>query len=114
MKHHTNTTKRTQYVAGKLIRPGETREVPDWAIPDALIAVNFNDMHDLDAAPAVDLVGLLKNNVGGIASKLGGVSLDDLDALIELESAGGSPRKGVLEAIAAEKLTRAARENTEG
>lgn len=87
-----NLTDSPQWVAGRLIPPGEGREVeiPDEApAPTEEIAPNGDDL----------LHELLAGNVDAVKAALAGLQADTLARLQELETAGKA-RKGVREALA--------------
>ncbi len=106
----TNTSDRIVHVDGKMIHPGETREVGPLGSPPQARPVGFDDLHDLSdkAAGTVDLADLLKGSVAKVAAALTSLDEAQLEALAELEYEDGAPRKGVIEAVEAEKLRRAA------
>lgn len=95
----TNNGKNIMYHDGLMIAPGDTRlfEYPD---PPAAAAVE-------DAAED-PLIVLQRSTVKVIAGELPGLTDDELGRLEALENASETARKGVLEAIGAERLTRAA------
>lgn len=98
---YTNDKGHTVYVGPVSIRPGETRMVdPSMLNPEA------------PAAPAEEpqqpnpLATLLAGNVTAVQAGLEALSAEELAALQALEEGAAKPRKGVLEAIAAERLRR--------
>lgn len=113
---YTNTTGRIQTVGGKMIHPGETRDVPSGSVPAPARPVAFDDLDDLpDALVDISVLAtLIKGAVPRIVEALPGMDDAHLAALEEMESEQSAPRKGVLEAIEAEKLKRAAASLTEG
>lgn len=102
--HYTNNSDKAMYVAGVLIPPGETRLVDTLQIltPEALAAPNT----PAEQSPPASVLDILDGSVKDVADALQGVSDDDLETLDQAEQ-NGKTRKGVLEAIAAERLRRA-------
>lgn len=98
----TNTGDTAIYAAGVLIPPGETRMV------EALQLMTTSAGTETPAAaPATDSVlDLLDHSVKDIIAALPEVSDEDLDTL-ETAEQDGKTRKGVLEALAAERIRRA-------
>jgi hypothetical protein len=103
---YTNTQPYNQHIGGRVIRPGETRMVDASLLPNATPA---------EAAPAPEapnpLAALVKKKVKDIEAALPTLSDAELDEVLKLDGADasdGQPRKGVAEAVAAEKLARAA------
>lgn len=100
---YTNTTATAAYVAGVLIPPGETRMV------DALQVSGPADPAEETPAPAQatdSILDLLDRSVKDITAALPEISDDDL-ARLETAEQDGKTRKGVLEALAAERIRRA-------
>lgn len=97
----TNDKGHTVYVGPVSIRPGETRMVdpsmlnPEPAAPTAPAEEPPNPLADL-------LVG----NVTAVQAGLANLTAEQLGELQAYEEGGVKPRKGVLEAIAAERLRR--------
>lgn len=100
---YTNPHKHMMHIGGRVIRPGETRMVDASQVPNAPPA---------EAAPAPPapnaLADLAKKSVKDITAALPDLDDADLDALLVLDAADGNSRKGVTEAVAEEKLARAA------
>ena len=92
-RYVTNETANMMYVGGRMIAPGEGREVDvaDDAPPVVEEAV---------ADPDEPLRELLKGTVAGVTAVLDGLSLETLQRLQVLEAEGEKPRKGVMEALA--------------
>ena len=104
----TNDTDHNLHVGGSVLRPGETQLVEPHLVPPGMgqISTQAND------APPVDhVLELQKSKSAIVIAELTALSLDDLHALEALEASATQPRKGVLEAIAAEHLRRAASED---
>lgn len=95
-----NNTKSPMYVAGVMIPPGE----------GAMVDVPHEEVQALaDQAPtlAEQTAILLKDKVATIVESLPNLNDDALDMMTALESAAEKPRKGVVEALANEKIRRA-------
>ena len=92
-RYVTNDTPNMIYVGGKMIPPGEGREVEE--LDEAPPQVD-EPAPDLDA----DLRELLKGSVAAVAGALGGIGAETLTRLQALENEAAKPRKGVLEALA--------------
>lgn len=99
----TNNTDTMLHIGGKVIRPGETRDVDESLVPDELKPVAAQAATD---APEDPVLALLDGSVKEIAEALAGLSDADIDALEAAEEAGKT-RKGVLAAIAEQRLARA-------
>lgn len=95
-----NTTANTLYVGGCAIAPGEGREVD---MPEAGPVVAPSEEPDADAL----LHELLAGNVAAVAGALADLSVETLARLAELEAQAEKPRKGVLTALADERIKRA-------
>lgn len=91
-RYVTNDTPNMMYVEGRMIAPGEGREVD---APDEAPALVEEPMED----PELALAELLDGNVAGVVAALDGLSRETLNRLQELEAAGKN-RKGVLEGLA--------------
>ncbi len=101
----TNTTNANLHIGGKVIIPGETRMVDERIVPDSL---KTKEQNAGDAEEPRDPIhGLLEGTVVEITAALAGLSTEELAQLHDAEVAGKN-RKGVLEAIAADQLRRAA------
>jgi len=106
---HTNTTENIQHIGNTTLWPGDTREVEESLIP--------GKAPDQEAAPdpTDPIAELLAENKGVIERQIQardetGRPIIDMEALLTLEAAENAtekPRKGVLSAIAEEKLRRA-------
>lgn len=97
----TNDGDSTRYVGGYAIHPGETREVPEHLVPADVDVV-------MDQDAVIDPVAqTLGHPIKGIVEML--PAMDDAElALVESAEIIGANRKGLLTAIAEEKLKRAA------
>jgi len=106
-KYIENTGKNAVYIGGKLIPPGEGRDIPLAYLPP--------EYHDVVAAPGADLppsldellAELLAKGVAKIVPDLPGLKLEALDRMAELEGESATPRKTLQTAIDAERLRRA-------
>lgn len=98
-----NDTAAPIFVAGRMIPPGEGRDVPESAFAPEPAKV-IEPVADADA-PLRELLG---GSVADVKAKLPDLTQEALDRLSDLEGEGKHPRKGVLEALADEKLKRAA------
>lgn len=97
---YTNNTTTAQYIGPLLIQPGDTRMVDDSFLPKEPTAAT-------PAEPTDPVLALLDANVATVTSSIAALSDADLDRL-ETAEQNGKTRKGVLEAIAAQKIDRAA------
>lgn len=116
IKNHGKTDR---YVGGKLITPGETRLVAAHLVPTNLrnedgqpVKQGADSGTDDKTQSPEDLAiaELRECKVSEITEALPNLSDEDLDRLYAAEEADEKPRKGVLEAIEAERLKRAAGE----
>ena len=101
-----NNTDTPLWVGGQMVPAGETRLLPAHHVPAHLWPAPA-------AAPAepppVDLLAeLLAGNVKDVVAALPGLDAEQLMELEGLEGLREAPRKGVLEAVAAALLQRAA------
>lgn len=105
-KHITNDGAEIIYVGGKMIPPGEGRDIEEALLPpehrDAPTAQQ-------DAPPSLDemLAELLHKPVKELIDGLGGMTQEALERMETLEGESKKSRKTLLEAIAAEKMARA-------
>lgn len=104
-KHITNDGTEIIYVGGKMIPPGEGRDIDETMLPP-----EHRDAPAQDEAkkPSLDelLAEELKKSVKELVDGLGGMTQEALDRLEALEREGKA-RKSLLEALAAEKIARA-------
>jgi hypothetical protein len=103
----TNHGKANLHIAGIVIRPGSTRMVDARNVPPEY-APPFEPA-PAEEPPADPVLALLDHKTADIADALPGLDDDALARLAAAEQAGKT-RKGVIEAIAAEQLRRAAGE----
>ena len=105
-KHIENNTPNTIYVGGRMIAPGEGRDIDERDLPPELREA---PAVVVDEGPSLDdeLAALLKESVKEIKDLLPGLTHEGLDRLAELERGHEHPRKTLLEAIADEVIRRA-------
>lgn len=102
------------YVGTAMVLPGETRHFDEQDVPSHLRP------QPAEAEPAPDesqydpLAELLAGSIKDITAAFGDLSDEDLVHIEELEAAAESPRKGLMAAIAEEKLKRAAAKDEQG
>lgn len=108
-----NTGKTNLHIAGVVIVPGETKVLPASMVPEKFLPKSAAAEKSDAPPPANAVADLLKGTVAKVSEALPGLSVEDLDA-IETTEAAGAQRKGVLEAIAAERLRRVALLEGEG
>ena len=99
-RYVTNDTPDVMYVGGRMIAPGEGREVDE---PDEAPPVFEEPVLDPDAP----LREVLKGNVASVKAVVTEFGDDTLARLVVLEGEAEKPRKGVLEALANEQIRRA-------
>lgn len=106
IKHITNDSTEIIYVGGKMIPPGEGRD-----IDESLLPAEHRDAPVEEEAkkPSLDeqLTEELKKPVKDLIEGLAGLTQEALDRMEALEREAAKPRKSLLEAIAAEKVARA-------
>jgi hypothetical protein len=96
------------WVGGQMVPPGETRLLPAHHVPAHLHpAVQAAPLPPAEA-PADPLAEILDGSVKDVVAALPGLDADQLMELEGLEGLREAPRKGVLEAVAAALLQRAA------
>ena len=105
-KHISNDGPHTIYVGGKMIAPGEGRDIDERDLPPELRGA---PVVVVEPEPSLDdeLAELLKESVKEIKDLLPTLTHEGLDRLAELERGHEHPRKTLLEAIADEVLRRA-------
>lgn len=106
-KYIENTTDSPRYVGGRMIPPGEGRDIDVRYLPPELR--DAVDDEGQAVPPALDelLEQLRAKGVKSIAEELAELKLEALERLYELESLADTPRKTLLTAIDAERLRRA-------
>lgn len=103
----SNPTAMPIWVAGQMIPPGETRHFDAHHVPAEHRAAPAAPP-PAEAPPPDPLEIIRAGSVKDIAAGLATLADDELQRLDALEQGSDKPRKGVLEAIAAERLRRAA------
>lgn len=105
-KHIHNPGPNTMFVGGKMIPPGEGRD-----IDESLLPAEHRDTAPAEAEkqPSLDelLADLLKKPVKELIDGLGGMTQEALERMEALEGEAKKPRASLLQAIAAEKVARA-------
>lgn len=98
----TNPGPAPVHLGGKLIRPGETRDV------DAALLQTRKPAQPVDvaASPVDTLAALRAESVKAIAERLPGLTDAELVDLTAAEAAEDRPRSTLLDAIAGEQLRR--------
>lgn len=99
-KYIENTGRNVIFAGGKMIPPGEGREID---VPDIQAEAAGEPLPDTDAP----LLELLLGSVRAIADQLAGLGDGALERMAVLESQTETPRKTLLTAIDAEQLRRA-------
>ena len=102
----TNPGKTPMYVAGRYIGPGETRHFEDHEVPPHMLEEAINtetSRHN----PSATTPQASSEKAADLIARLASLSVEQLLEL-EQQEHDGKKRKGVLEAIAKELLTRAA------
>ena len=107
---YTNNGDTTVYVGGMAILPGETREVATEALPR-----RPQPKAEQTEAPSEDAVigEVVAHKAKDLIGMLGKFARDELER-VEAAEKKGQARKGVLEAIANEKLQRASAGQDDG
>lgn len=101
-----NNTNTALWVGGQMVPPGETRLLPAHHVPAHLHPAAPSAA---PAPPPADpLTELLAGSVKDVVAALPGLDAEQLMELEGLEGLREAPRKGVLEAVAAALLQRAA------
>ena len=108
----TNTSSANLHIAGVVIRPGSSRMVDAALVPPDLLPDEAQPEEPAsDGTDALD--ALLLGSVLEITKALPGLSDDDLTRINSREGVG-KKRKGVFDAIAHERLRRAANHDQGG
>jgi len=98
-----NKGKMPIYVAGVMIPPGETRHFEEDTLPPEH---RSSAVTEKEVAPVDPLLTVLELKVSDVVNGLPGLGDEELDRL-EIMETEGKGRKGVIEAITAERLRRA-------
>lgn len=106
-KHITNDGPNTIYVGGKMIAPGEGRDIDERDLPPELRDAPVVVVEE--AGPSLDelLADMLKGSVHVVVGGMSRLTHEALDRMAEIEGEAKHPRKTLLEAIADEKIRRA-------
>lgn len=107
LKYIENTGRNVMFVGGKLIPPGEGREVDELLLPPELLDSPVAVAAAADPSVAQLVAELLKGNVAAVKAELASLTGEALGLVEIIESGSETPRKGVLEALKAERLRRA-------
>lgn len=107
LKYIENTGRNVMFVGGKLIPPGEGREVDELLLPPELQDSPVVVAATADPSVAQRVAELLKGNVKTVVAELVALTGEALDLVETIEGGADAPRKGVLAAVKAERLRRA-------
>lgn len=105
-----NNTKNPWHVGGFMIPPGETRHLPEHHVPPHLRAQPVEappEAEDEDTERRQAAEAVLAHKIPEIVKLLPTMSGEELALLEAQENSSEKPRKGLLEAIAEERLRRA-------
>lgn len=105
-KHITNDSAEIIYVGGKMIPPGEGRDIDETLLPPEHRDAPADDEKQ---PPSLDelLAEELKKPVKEMIEGLGGMTQEALERMEVLEGEAKKPRTSLLQAIATEKVARA-------
>lgn len=106
-RHVFNSGTEAIFVGGKMIPPGDGRDVDDLGLPPEDDRATLQEQPDPEPDPDANLIDVLKGNVKAVVATLADSSDETLAGLARLENASETPRKGVLGAIAELQLQRA-------
>ena len=105
---YTNTGNANVHLDGKTILPGETREIDETQTPGFGIAAIDELIEDVQTeTDEQDLSEALRGTVKEVLARLPDMTDEQLSELEALEGDEIAPRKGVLDGINKEQLTRA-------
>jgi len=107
LKPFTNTTGHIVHIGTKTLFPNETREVDPRQIPNELRDPPAPAAAAPAATEAFSVTEFLAGSVANIAAQLPALDVPTLDLVHDIEQANPKPRKGVIAAIAEERLRRA-------
>lgn len=100
-----NPTDSPMYVAGKMIPGGETAHFDLHELPPEMRPAAEPTAPAEQTNPLEDV---LKAPVKAVLAEVDALTVDEINALIELEQAAGKPRSTLVEALSAEVLKRQA------
>lgn len=105
-KNIANNGADTIYVGGKMIPPGESRDIDESLLPAEM---QDPPAEPVAAAPSLDelVIAELVRPVKDVIDGLAALTQEALERMETLEAEAKKPRKTLLEAIAAEKVQRA-------
>lgn len=107
LRYVTNDGPNTIYIGGKLIAPGEGRDVDERLLPRDQ-STPVAELPPKTGPSLDDLVGELRaKSVKAITAELPGLTQEALDRLAELEHGDPTPRKSLLAELGTEQIRRA-------
>lgn len=108
LKYIENTGKNVIFVGGKLIPPGDGREVDELLLPPELKDAAPPAVESGAPSVAEQVAELLRGSVKAIKEQLAGLSGEALDLVDTIEGGAETPRVSLLAAVKAERIKRAA------
>lgn len=106
-QYFENTGDAPIFVGGKMIPAGAGRDIPIALLPPELRKPAAAPEVPSEPSLLEQVEGVRKQSVKLITEQLPGMSSESLDMLLELENQQANPRKGVADAVAAERIRRA-------
>lgn len=108
-KYVENTTDHMIYVGGKMIPPGEGREIDEAQLPaeHREVPVPVAEEPESEGLTEADLLDLLEGNVDRVTAALADLDTEALMRLAALEAERSHPRVTIQRAVEAERLRRA-------
>lgn len=106
-QYFENTGDAPIFVGGKMIPAGAGRDIPLALLPPELRQPAATPAEPGEPSLPELVENVRKLSVKLITEQLPSLSSESLDMLLELEAAQASPRKGVVDAVAAERIRRA-------
>ena len=107
-KYIENTTANNLFVGGKMIPPGEGRDIDTALLPPEHQDAYADPSEEAGPTLYEQVLALLKKSVKDITAELPDLTHEGLDLLAQQEGAAPAPRKSLLGALDAERLRRAA------
>ncbi|MBL8387005.1 MAG: hypothetical protein JNK17_02090 [Hydrogenophaga sp.] len=107
LKYIENTGRDVIFVGGKLIPPGEGREIDESVLPPELQDKQPEQLVDAGPSLAELIAEFLKGNVKEVKAGLHDLTGEGLDLVDTIEGGAETPRSTVLEAVKAERIRRA-------